>query len=75
MKTCTYDALKTVCEIIRKVVGNPKMKALGDAMTKSLEAGKCHACVFACVCVCVLVYTHTHNTVQSSHKMMCTCMQ
>ena len=53
MKTCTIDALRTVCEIIMKVRGNPKMKALGEAMTKSLETGKCCAFVFVCVFVCV----------------------
>ena len=39
-KKCTNDALKTVCDVMIGVVGNPKMAALGTDMQKRLEAGK-----------------------------------
>ena len=38
---CTAKALKTVCDVIMKVKGNPKMNALGEDMKKALEAGMC----------------------------------
>ena len=41
MKKCTNDALKTVCDVMIGVAGNPKMAALGTDMKKRLEAGKC----------------------------------
>ena len=45
-RTCTYTALKTVCEVIRNVVGNPKMTLLGKDMMMCLETGQwCYACV------------------------------
>ena len=40
MKKCTNDALKTVCDVMIGVAGNPKMAALGADMQKRLEAGK-----------------------------------
>ena len=40
MKKCTNDALKTVCDVMIGVAGNPKMAALGADMKKRLEAGK-----------------------------------
>ena len=43
-KKCTMEALKTVCNVIIKVKGNPKMRALGNNMKRRLETG-------ACVCV------------------------
>ena len=39
-KKCTNDALKTVCDVMIGVAGNPKMAALGADMKKRLEAGK-----------------------------------
>ena len=58
-KKCTNIALKTVCDLVIRVDGNPKMTALGKAMKERLEAGKwcvcmcvC-ACIRTCVCVCV----------------------
>ena len=42
VKTCTREALIKACGIIiaeAKADGNPKMKALGVAMKKKLEAG------------------------------------
>ena len=45
-RTCTDDALKTACQIIRAVKGNPKMVALGNNMQRMLESG---VCVRACV--------------------------
>ena len=36
---CTEGAFKTVCDVISSVQGNPKMKALGAAMKRSLETG------------------------------------
>ena len=45
-RTCTFTALKTVCEVICKVVGNPKMTLLGQDMMMCLETGQwCYACV------------------------------
>ena len=41
MKKCTNDALKTVCDVMIGVAGNPKMAALGADMQKRLETGKC----------------------------------
>ena len=38
-KKCTNDALKTVCDVMIGVAGNPKMAALGADMKKRLEAG------------------------------------
>ena len=40
MKKCTNVALKTVCDVMIGVDGNPKMAALGADMKKRLEAGK-----------------------------------
>ena len=55
---CTDDALKTVCDVMIGVQGNPKMKALGEAMKRRLVTSVC-MCVcayvffsFFCVCVC-----------------------
>ena len=36
---CTDEALETVCDVIVAVKGNPKMKALGEAMKRALKAG------------------------------------
>ena len=40
MKKCTNDALKTACDVIIGVAGNPRMTALGKDMMKRLEASK-----------------------------------
>ena len=40
-KKCTNDALKTVCDVMIGVAGNPKMAALGADMQKRLETGNC----------------------------------
>ena len=46
-RTCTYTALKTVCEVICNVVGNPKMTLLGQDMMMCLETGQwCYGCVY-----------------------------
>ena len=47
MKKCTDDALKTVCDVIIGVAGNPRMTALGKDMMKRLEAGKWCVCLFS----------------------------
>ena len=44
-KRCTDDALIAVCDVIIGIVGNPRMRALGEDMKKRLAAGKC-ACVY-----------------------------
>ena len=45
-RTCTYTALKTVCEVICDVVGNPKLTLLGQDMMMCLETGQwCYGCV------------------------------
>ena len=65
LRTCTNEALTTVCGIITSVKGNPKMSALGKDMQRRLESGVCvcvhvvcvRVCVYmlcACVCVCVI---------------------
>ena len=54
MKKCTDDALKTVCDVIIGVAGNPKMKALGKDMMKRLEARKGCACFVFGACECAL---------------------
>ena len=58
MKKCTNDALKTACDVMIGVAGNPKMVALGADMKKKLEAGKCCVCVCVHSCECVLMATH-----------------
>ena len=50
---CTPEALKTVCEVIIDVKGNPKMRALGEDMKRRLEAG---VCVCACVHTCEMLF-------------------
>ena len=51
MKKCTNDALKTVCDVIIGVAGNPRMTALGKDMMKRLEIGKwCVSVLFMQVC-------------------------
>ena len=52
---CTEDAFLIVCDIISNVKGNPKMRALGTAMRRTLETGKC-VCAHVCVCVCTFVF-------------------
>ena len=47
---CTVEAFKTVCDLLIKVKGNPRMRALGEDMRQRLETG---VCVCARVCVCV----------------------
>ena len=47
MKKCTDDALKTVCDVIIGVAGNPRMKDLGKDMMKRLETGKWCVCLFS----------------------------
>ena len=54
---CTEDAFLIVCDIISDVKGNPKMRALGTAMRRTLETGVC-VCVFVCVCTCVCSCVH-----------------
>ena len=51
-KRCTDDALKAVCDVIIGVVGNPRMRALGEDMKKGLAAGEW--------CACVHVAMHVH---------------
>ena len=53
---CTKDAFLNVCDIISDVKGNPKMRALGTAMRRTLESGVC-VCMCVCVCACVHVCT------------------
>ena len=57
LKTCTNEALTTVCGIITSVQGNPRMSALGKDMQTRLESGVCmwHVCTRVCVCVRVCV--------------------
>ena len=59
MKKCTDEALKTVCDVIIEVAGNPRMTALGKDMMKSLEAGKWCVCLFAS---CVYALTASYVT-------------
>ncbi len=55
MKKCTDDALKTVCDVIIGVAGNPRMTALGKDIIKRLIDGKC-----VCVRLFMLMCTHSH---------------
>ena len=57
MKKCTDDALKTVCDVIIGVAGNPRMTALGKDMMKRLEAGKWCVCLFSS-CTCALTASY-----------------
>ena len=50
-KKCTDEALKIVCDVIIGVKGNPKMKALAEAMKGKLETGVC-GCVSGWMCLC-----------------------
>ena len=49
-KRCTDDALRAVCDVIIGVTGNPRMRALGEAMKERLVAGKWG------ICLCVHAY-------------------
>ena len=80
---CTDEAFKAVCEIIIAVQGNPKMKALGEAMKRMLETGKCVCvcvcmcvcvcvCVCVCLCVCVCVCARAYVRI-CAHVCVCTC--
>ncbi len=40
-QTCTDDALKSACQIISAVKGNPKMVDFGRDMLRHLDSGKC----------------------------------
>ena len=51
-KKCTIDALRTVCDMMIGVVGNPRMAALGSDMKKRLETGN-----GVCMCKPVSVLT------------------
>ena len=59
---CTVEAFKTVCDLLIKVKGNPRMRALGEDMRQRLETGVCvcmrawHACVRVCACMCACVH-------------------
>ena len=57
LKKCTNDALKTVCDVIIGVAGNPKMTALGKDMMNRLEAGKWCLCLFSS-CECALTASY-----------------
>ena len=67
MRTCTMKALMSVCHIITKVKGNPKMQSLGNDMKTELEKGHVmhvtfayvSECVYSCVhaCMCIRYYT------------------
>ena len=62
-KKCINNALKTVCDVMAGVVGNPRMAALAKDMKKRLEAGEWRVCVCVCACVrvCVRVLPlHSH---------------
>ena len=54
MKKCTNDALKTVCDVMIGVPGNPKMAALGYVMKNRLEMGKWSACISVCRQPCIV---------------------
>ena len=53
MKKCTIEALNTVCHIIMEVNSNPKMKALGKDMKRSLSEGL-YMCIYACKIICIM---------------------
>ena len=40
IKKCTDDALKTVCDVMIGIPGNPRMETLGYDMKRRLEMGK-----------------------------------
>ena len=78
---CTNQALIDACDIFIAEKGYPKMKALGKAMKKSLEAGafvcaSVYTCVFMCKHVCVMlgltVYCTVYPVVKSCpHQGLC----
>ena len=45
-KKCTDNALRTVCDVMIGVPGNPRMAALGNDMRRRLEMGKCGVCAW-----------------------------
>ena len=56
--TCTKDSLRTTCDIIIAVTGNPRMKALGEDMLSMLEGESgtrvsLDACLHDCLSVCM----------------------
>ena len=44
MKECTKDALKTVCDVMIAVPGNPRTAALGNDIRRRLKMGKWCMC-------------------------------
>ena len=53
VRTCTEEALMTVCDVIISVKGNPKMRALGKDMKRMLEGMCCVSCTQeVCRCDC-----------------------
>ena len=53
MNKCTKEALYAVCCIIMEVKGNPKMKALGKDMKRSLSEGLYMCILYACNIICI----------------------
>ena len=54
-KRCTYDALRDVCDIIIGITGNPRMRALGEDMKKSMVTGsgvRIGVCMYPCIHAC-----------------------
>ena len=69
---CTDIALKAVCEVIIQVAGNPKMTALGEAMLRELETGKCSVCVHVCMyCMCGCFLPLQSPIVRNEMYIMC----
>ena len=54
MKKCTVESLKSVCDVMAKVNGNPKMNAFGKFLKKSLDPALGMHAFWWCVCVCVI---------------------
>ena len=61
-KKCTNDALRTVCDVMIGVAGNPRMAALGNDMKRRLETGNG-------MCMCV----HFNESLRYRHMFVIPC--
>ena len=64
---CTKDALKTVCDVMIGVKGNPKMTALGEDIKRTLDKS-------VCVCVHVCMHMYFVRTCSRVHGYTCVCV-
>ena len=59
--TSTKDSLRTVCDMIIAVPGNPRMRAFGEDMKSKLEGKCCVSYIHACTSACVSLWLWVHG--------------